>query len=123
VARRHCAQDTYCVVFATTCRFFSLTMLAGIYAKIAESKIHMSASDDAENENMKPKRIFVTADITAEDAERLKKAFADGKLKAFGISNISFAPIHQDGMVSSSWAEGGPKRTKDNDAEADLPPR
>lgn len=48
--------------------------------------------DSQEQETMRGKGVLLTIRLSAKDAEELTKAFAEGKLKHLGITDLYFPP-------------------------------
>jgi len=71
-----------------------------------------------EHEHGEGKGLTVSARITLEDAERLKKAFANGELKWLGITDIQFGePVPP--LSSGTWRKSE-LRKKDKGSEEGL---
>jgi hypothetical protein len=52
----------------------------------------MTDKDDSAKKTAKGKGTIITLSMSPEDAERLKQAFAEGRLKELGITEIEFPP-------------------------------
>jgi hypothetical protein len=63
------------------------------------------------SEDKKPKKgkgTILTLSVTEADAERLKKAFEDGLLDKYGVTELNFAPEPE--AAEKKWASKRPRR-------------
>jgi hypothetical protein len=78
-----------------------------------------SSGKDAANDD----KLIVTVSLSRADAERLKKAFDEGKLKQFGLTDVSILPIESTDPTTEKWAKGerGKRRQPRDDETPPLP--
>jgi hypothetical protein len=78
--------------------------------------------DSSNEEDTKGKRLVITASISVDDARRIQQAFDEGKLKQFGLTEVSFSPIENSDAKTESWAKGE-RRKKSKPRDDKTPPR
>lgn len=77
--------------------------------------------DSTKKEGAKANKLIITASLSVRDAQRIKQAFKEGRLKDLGITEINFSPELPD-QGKKKWTEQAKlNRPKRNDDEA--PPR
>jgi hypothetical protein len=81
----------------------------------------MTNQESTPENSQKTKGRTIVVEMTVEDAERVRKAFAEGKLKAIGVTSITELSPEQIHSLSKDWVQRGiNKKDRCNDG---LPPR
>ena len=70
------------------------------------------------------KRTLVTISVAPDDAEKIYKAFCDGKLMELGIMDVELAPLHENvaSPDKQQWTKAERHKRKRSDADASISP-
>jgi hypothetical protein len=82
----------------------------------------MGGKKQSEQEDEKPKSVVVSALLTVQDIQRLKRALAEGKLRELGVLDVQFPQEATVDSEGSAWSrkESARDRKGPNDKSTTL---
>lgn len=78
--------------------------------------------ESSKKDGKKGQTTLITVSVSAEDLQRLQKAFAEGRLKEFGVIDMTISPTPETETPRKRWGEAEHRKRHQAGDKEELPP-